>query len=105
MGYEVCGTASTIAEAVDAAAAYHPELMIVDVNLAGESGIAAADAIQALMPTPCIFVSGDDHVLAILAKRGEVLSKPYQPRQVERAIIRALVGAVPPSVSCAASFN
>ncbi len=89
MGHDVCATASTAAEAVAAAAAHRPELMIVDVNLAGESGIASVDAIQAQRPTPCIFVSGDDHVLATLAARGEVLSKPYQPQQIARAIAQA----------------
>jgi CheY-like chemotaxis protein len=91
MGHDVCAIASTAIEAVAAAAAHRPELMIVDVNLGGENGIAAVDAIQAQWPTPCIFVSGDDHVLSILAARGQVLAKPYQPRQIALAITHALV--------------
>jgi DNA-binding response OmpR family regulator len=100
MGHDVCAIAATAVEAVAAASVHHPELMIVDVNLAGQSGIAVVDAIQALMPTMCIFVSGDDHILATLAARGEVLAKPYQPWQIERAILCAVaardkVGAHP----------
>lgn len=91
LGYDVCAIAMSAAEAVAAATIHRPELMIVDVNLAGENGIVVVDTIQAMMPTPCIFVSGDDHVLSVLAARGEVLAKPYQPRQIERSIKRALV--------------
>jgi len=94
MGHDVCAIAPTAAAAVAAAAAHGPDLMIVDVNLAGESGIVAVDTIQSLAPTPCIFVSGDVHIMTILAARGEVLTKPYQPRQIERAIRRTLAAAI-----------
>ncbi len=90
MGHEVCAIATTAAEAFAAAARYRPGLMIVDVNLGGDSGIAAADAIRAEAQVPCIFVSGDDAVLATLAYRGEVMPKPYQRRHIERAIAGAL---------------
>ena len=86
MGHEVCAIVTTVAEAVAAAAAHRPDLMIVDVNLGRESGIAAADAICAVSNIPCIFVSGDDAILKTLTARGEVIPKPYQQRHLERAI-------------------
>ncbi len=90
MGHEVCAIATTASEAVAASLKYRPGLMIVDVNLGADSGIAAADAIRAVARIPCIFVSGDEAVLATLASRDEVMPKPYQQRDVERAIAGAL---------------
>ncbi len=90
MGHEVCAIATTIAEAVTSAAAHRPNLMIVDVNLGRESGIAAADTICAVSDIACIFVSGDDAILKTLTARGEVMPKPYQKRHLERAIAGTL---------------
>ena len=90
MGHDVCAIATTVAEAVAAAATHRPNLMIVDVNLGDESGIAAVDAISTVSDIPCIFVSGDDAILKTLTARGEVMPKPYQKRHLERAIAATL---------------
>lgn len=95
LGHEVCAIAATGAEAIAAAAVHRPDLMIIDVNLRGESGIDAADIIIAREPVRCIFVSGDNVVLATLAARAEVMTKPYHQRDIERAIARALGGERP----------
>lgn len=95
LGHHVCGIAGTEAEAIAAAVAHRPGLMIVDVNLGTESGVAAADVICSQSPVPCIFVSGDDAVLATLAGRGEVMAKPYRLAHIETAIARTFGTACP----------
>jgi DNA-binding NarL/FixJ family response regulator len=49
-GWEVCGEASTAAEAVNAAALHHPDVVVLDVMMPGVVGIDAARAIRARLP-------------------------------------------------------
>jgi len=59
MGYEVCGTAATQAEAVSAATRYGPDLMIVDAGLGRGSGVCAVEEILRTGPVAHVFISGD----------------------------------------------
>lgn len=59
MGHDVCAVEATEAEAVIAAARWHPDLMIVDVRLGEGSGVAAVDEIHRAGPVPHVFVSAD----------------------------------------------
>jgi CheY-like chemotaxis protein len=45
MGHDVCATAATAAEAVNAATRYDPDLMIVDAGLGRESGVSVVEEI------------------------------------------------------------
>ncbi len=62
MGHQVCGIAATATEAIAAANMHRPDLMIVDINLAGENGSANVANLRAQSPTPCIFVGGDENI-------------------------------------------
>lgn len=57
-GYEVCGLASTGPKAIEKAEAERPDVILMDICLAGEmNGIEAAREIQKRAPVPIIFVS------------------------------------------------
>ncbi len=65
-GHTVCGKLATGEEAVAAAAEIRPDLILMDISLAGEmDGIAAARAICAVNPIPIIIMTA------------------YSPREIE----------------------
>lgn len=58
-GFSVCGIAARGEEAVALALELHPDLILMDVRLAGEmDGFDAAEAILAVEDIPIIFLSG-----------------------------------------------
>ena len=60
LGYEVCGIAVSDLEAIAAAAAHHPDVVLMDVRLAdGGSGLDVARKIYAAHSLRCIFLSGN----------------------------------------------
>ena len=95
LGYEVCGVEATEGGAVSAAARHRPDLMIVDVNLAGGSGLAAMACITRLAPVPHLFMSGHTRQADML---GEVLLvKPFRVTDLVEAIERALATTALPA--------
>ena len=88
LGYDVCGLEATEAGAISAAARHRPDLMIVDVNLAGGSGPAAMACIARVAPVPHLFMSGNTCQADM---PGEVLLiKPFRVADLVQAIERAL---------------
>lgn len=93
LGYEVCGLVPTAEEAVTLARHAAPDVVIMDVRLAGaEDGVEAARKIRAIRPVPIIYVTasrapqtsrriGDDHP-------GEVLTKPVVQQHIQEALAR-----------------
>src|SRR5580693_10811253 len=59
MGHDVCATAATEAEAVNAAARHRPDLMIADARLGRGSGVSAVEEILRAGPVAHLFVSVD----------------------------------------------
>jgi len=51
-GMTVVGTASTLAAAVEAAGAAHPDLILVDIDLGGESGFDVVEALHRVPEPP-----------------------------------------------------
>ncbi|QYE33442.1 MULTISPECIES: response regulator [Sphingosinicellaceae] len=94
MGHQVCGIAATATEAIAVATMHRPDLMIVDINLAGKNGSADVADLRAQSPTPCLLVGGDENILEVFAGRGDALVKRYQPQQSEIAIMRELIAAL-----------
>ncbi len=94
MGFEVGEVQSTTVAAVQAAGRRRPDLMIVDVHLAGGDGGAAVWDILRGGFIPHIFISGDRLDQATLGKDAIVLQKPFFASELMRAIDRALA---PPS--------
>jgi DNA-binding NarL/FixJ family response regulator len=95
LGHEVAGTASTSEEAVALAQATRPDLVLMDIRLAGGvDGIDTAAVIQRAHPCPVVFVTAydDDATLA----RGRVvepcgyLVKPVDTQDLREVIQAAL---------------
>ncbi|MBI2706440.1 MAG: response regulator transcription factor [Actinobacteria bacterium] len=64
---EVCGYASSQQEALDIVKRFHPDVVLVDYELAGNGGVEAAQAVKGALPeTGVILLTGrdDDHVVA-----------------------------------------
>jgi DNA-binding NarL/FixJ family response regulator len=55
-GFEVCGTAGDVVQAVRVAAATRPDVVLLDLHLPDGSGVDAARALAALDPAPRILV-------------------------------------------------
>lgn len=90
MGHEVCGNESTEDEAVAAAETYHPDLMIIDVNLRIGTGIGAVNKINLNGYIPHVFVSADLTQLNGHKPAAVMLQKPYAYAQLAEAIDRAI---------------
>ena len=93
MGHEVCAVAATEAEAVAAAARSLPDLMIVDSRLETGSGLEAVRQILLARAIPHVFVSGDALAADLLGPGAVALQKPYQERDLARAIALAMAGS------------
>jgi AmiR/NasT family two-component response regulator len=91
MGYDVAGRCSTGEEAVPVAVETKPDLVLMDILLAGKlNGIAAASQIRSRINLPVIFLTAysDDATLR-LAKVAEpfaYLVKPFDERTLKATI-------------------
>ncbi len=90
MGHTVCAMESTEADAVAAAAKFHPDLIIADARLRKGSGIAALATILRSGHVPHVFVSGD--VSGVRAARPDaiVIQKPFFASDLARAVELAM---------------
>jgi PAS domain S-box-containing protein len=96
--YSVIGTVATGEDAVAKAASSHPDLVLMDIRLAGEmDGIHAAHLIHKEQPIPIIFLTAHaDHATLNRAKAiapYAYLVKPFSPRELEAALETALFRA------------
>ncbi len=95
LGYAVLGPAATGEDAIAQARANKPDLILMDINLAGEmNGIATADHIRSFSDVPIIYVTGqsDDPSLKqarITAPYG-YLVKPVTRHELSATIQMAL---------------
>ncbi|MBK7250376.1 MAG: response regulator [Gammaproteobacteria bacterium] len=93
LGHEVTSVARTHREAIAAAEAHPPGLVLADIQLADRSsGIDAAHDIAAAFPVPVIFVTAFPERL-LTGERPEpafLITKPFDPDIVRTAIGQAL---------------
>lgn len=93
LGHEVCGTAATRTQAVEAVAETSPGLVLADIQLAdGSSGLDAVDDILELGSVPVIFITAYPERL-LTGDRPEptyLVTKPFQEETVRAAIGQAL---------------
>ena len=97
MGFEVDAALTTGEDAVSRAERYRPDLILMDINLAGQmSGIDAVRAIKERFEVPVIFMTGYSDA-ATRAKANALnpvafLVKPLDIKELERCI-RSVLGA------------
>ncbi len=95
-GYEACGPITTGEEAVQWAEKENPDLIIMDITLAGRmDGIEAARRIRSTKNAPIIFISGyqDSELLeqATALEFTQYLIKPIMPDDIKKAIAQAVL--------------
>ena len=91
MGYSVPAEISSGEEAVDAVSRHRPDVVLMDIRLAGEiDGIDAAGEIRRRFKTPVVYLTshGDEDTLAraTATKPSGYLLKPF-----EDAVLRAVI--------------
>jgi CheY-like chemotaxis protein len=91
LGYKVCGSVATGEEAVIIAAQNRPDVILMDIRLAGKiDGIEAAKIIGDQHNVPVIFMTGysDEELTEFFgtSQSATVLTKPIQVYQVAAAI-------------------
>ncbi len=92
LGHRVCATAATADEAVEAASTYHPDLILMDFNLAGHAdGAQAAHRIRLGNEVPIVFVTAQANTTCRASmecvSRSRIVSKPYQSYMIANAIL------------------
>ena len=89
MGYSVVDPIDSGEDAVAAVAARQPDLVLMDVGLAGTiDGIAAAEQIRAIAPLPVIYLTGS--MLDKRLKNAPCLTKPVVEQELEVVIEQVL---------------
>lgn len=90
MGHSVCANLSTAQDAVAAAAAHAPDLLIIDAGLGEGSGIEAVAQIHAERPVAHIFMTGNVAAVRRQCPQAVILEKPFHEADLEDAIKRAI---------------
>jgi CheY-like chemotaxis protein len=95
LGYQVTGTASTTDEALNAVELYKPDLVLMDITLAGAvNGVVAAVAIRGNFHVPVVFLTAhaDDQTMerAVSAGAFGYVLKPFSGAGLKAAIETAL---------------
>jgi two-component system, response regulator PdtaR len=89
-GYEVCGIARTVDEAVALAELHNPDLAVFDVRLArGGRGPEIARRLSGRGMPGILYATGDDvrHSTLTLADGSASLAKPYRVEDVVPALV------------------
>lgn len=89
-GYEVCGIARTVDEAVALARLHEPDLAVLDVRLArGDRGPEIARRLSGRGMLGILYATGEDarHSTLTLADGCASIAKPYRVEDVARALV------------------
>ena len=91
MGREVCATAATASDAIEAAQRHRPVIVLMDVRLQGDmDGVDAARVIRDTVGSKVIFITGSREPATVARiEQGHpsaVLFKPVSDRQLRAAI-------------------
>ncbi len=94
LAYSVAGVARNSQEAVEMTQTLRPDIILMDIVLADDSGIEAARRIQQICPTPIIVLTAHDEKdlleQATAAGVAAYLLKPITLRELENAIMMVL---------------
>jgi len=107
--FELIGMCAGAAEAIEAAAGLHPDLVLLDVRMPGLNGIAATARIRALCPechVVMLTVSEDARDLFEAIRNGAqgYLLKNLEPEQWHSYLVQIMSGDAPISREIAASI-
>src|SRR5580698_2862428 len=91
LGYVVCATARSSDEALEQAAAHHPDLVLMDIRIIGQvDGVEVATELKRRHQVPVVFLTGntDEETLqrAFRAEPDGYLSKPFTRATLRSAI-------------------
>jgi DNA-binding NarL/FixJ family response regulator len=94
LGHVVCAVVASASEAVDSAAALSPDVVLMDIRLAGgSSGIDGAQELYARQALRCIFLSAnlDEATKTALLPYDPIdfVGKPVLPVRLQRALNKA----------------
>jgi len=89
-GYQVAGSAADGAEALKLAAATHPDVILMDIDLPDVDGLEVVRRLQAHSPLPVVVLTAHE-TPELIARAGAVgvgayLTKPPNVRELDRAI-------------------
>ncbi|MDH4053332.1 MAG: response regulator [Rubrivivax sp.] len=98
IGYEVCGLAAQGEKAVPAIVEVRPDLVLMDIHLAGPmDGVEAARQLSELHPAPVVFLTAyaDAQIVARVAEVSAYgyLVKPFEERELHATLQVALARA------------
>ena len=87
-GYNVCGIAGNLADAVALASRERPTLGVFDIHLrGGESGTDVAAAVRRIGPFGVLYATGNpDHPLLRLVEGEGCIAKPYTANAILAAL-------------------
>ena len=87
-GYEVCGIAGTVPEAIVLGIRFRPDLAILDLRLRdGHFGTEVAAALRLTCRCGVLYATGNpDHPLLKLEVDAGCVAKPYSPRTIINAL-------------------
>jgi len=86
-GYDVCGSASTVAGAVELCRRCQPDLAVIDVRLADGCGMDVAAAIGRRDTLGILYATGNAGYVLLNASDGEAcITKPYSAPDLLRAL-------------------
>jgi CheY-like chemotaxis protein len=95
LGYRVAATTATGEQAVELARQHRPDLVLMDIRLAGAmDGVAAAAAIRRELDLPVIFLTAHSDAATINQARqtgaSAYVRKPFDDRELRTRIDQAL---------------
>ncbi len=86
-GYQVCGIAGTVAEAIQLGERHKPDIAVIDLRLADGSGKEVAARLSRDRRLGILFATGNAQYPTIdLADGDAVLRKPFRPHDLVRAL-------------------
>tara|TARA_R110002020_G_scaffold387948_1_gene598656 strand:+ start:770 stop:1177 length:408 start_codon:yes stop_codon:yes gene_type:complete len=90
IGWNVCHTAMSEDDAVEAAIAHRPILVVSDYKLKVGDGVSASRRIQSVMDVPVLYVSGSRGEVEQRAPMAICVDKPFTLESIERGIAAVL---------------
>lgn len=87
-GYDVCGIARSLAEAVALASLHRPDIALIDFQLAdGELGTDVARELGRFSKLGVLYATGNTAQVLLVATDGDAcLAKPYRPADLLRGL-------------------